>query len=84
MAKLDYCMKITDECLRKAKIVDPKGEELLKFAKDYYKDAVYFSLKDKETALEAVAYAHGFIDAAVLLGLVEIKDYHLSKQSKKL
>ena len=75
--KLERCMKITGNCLGKAVAKNKNGEELLRFARDYYKDAEYYSSKDPETALEAVSYAHGFIDAGVLLGLIEIPDYHL-------
>jgi len=79
--KYDYCLRITKDCLEKAEITDKKGELLLKWAKDYYKDAAYYySKKDFSTALEAIAYAHGFIDAGVLLGFIKINDYHLEKE----
>jgi hypothetical protein len=74
--KLEYCLAMTGECLKKVK-VKKGGEILVKFAKDYYNDAVYYKEIDRETALEAVAYAHGFIDAGILLGLLDIRDYHL-------
>lgn len=77
VGKLERCMEITKSCLEKAVTKNENGEELLRFAKDYYKDAEYYSSKDPETALEAVSYAHGFIDAGVLLGFIEIPDYHL-------
>ena len=51
---------------------------LLKFAKDYYNDEKQYAEKgDYVTALEAIAYAHGFIDAGVLAGYFEIGGYHL-------
>jgi hypothetical protein len=75
-SKLDYCLKITGDCLKRMK-VKKGGEELARFAKDYYNDALYYKEKDPETALEAVAYAHGFIDAGVLCGLIGIEGYHL-------
>ncbi|MEM0372502.1 MAG: DUF357 domain-containing protein [archaeon] len=79
--KFDYCRKITEECIRKAEALDENGKTLLKWAKDYYNDAAYYSAKgDSETALEAVAYAHGFIDAGVLLGHLRIDNYHLEKK----
>jgi len=81
--KTKYCMSITKEALDKAVVVDEAGELLLKWAKDYYKDAEYYIEKDKATALEAVSYAHGFIDAGVLLGHLKIKNYHLEKVLKK-
>lgn len=78
LEKYEYCKTITKDCLDRAEITDLKARELLKWAKDYYTDAEYYFKKgDINTALEAVAYAHGFIDSAVLLGLIKIKDYHL-------
>jgi hypothetical protein len=82
MEKLEFCLKKTKECLEKAKMRDDSAAPLMQFARDYYNDALYYREKDPETALEAAAYAHGFIDAAVLLGLIEIPDYHLKKQRK--
>ncbi len=79
--KYEYCLGITEKALRDMKVVDEKKARiLLKWVEDYKKDAeYYFNRGDFATALEAIAYAHGFIDSAVLLGLVEIKDYHLEK-----
>jgi len=74
--KLSCCLEITGNCLKQLK-VKKGGEILARFAKDYYNDALYYKEKDPETALEAVAYAHGFIDAGILCGLLDIKDYHL-------
>jgi len=74
--KLSCCIEITGGCLKKLK-VRKGGEMLAKFAKDYYNDALYYKDRDPETALEAVAYAHGFIDAGIIAGLLDIKDYHL-------
>lgn len=80
LEKYEYCRKITEACIRKAEVLDASGETLMRWAKDYYKDAAYYSVKgDNETALEAVAYAHGFIDAGVLLGHIRIDAYHLEK-----
>ncbi len=80
--KLDYCLQKTRECLERAQMRDDSAAQLMQFARDYYKDALYYQRTDPETALEAVAYAHGFIDAAVLLGLIEIEGYHLEKMEK--
>ncbi|RLG21411.1 DUF357 domain-containing protein [Candidatus Micrarchaeota archaeon] len=80
MKKLDYCIRMTSDCLKELKILDEKAKALIDFARDYLKDAEYYYDKDPETALEAVSYAHGFIDAAVLLGLIEIPGYHLKKK----
>ena len=80
--KLEYCLKVTGECLEKAKIKDERGDRLFKFAKDYYNDALYYKKRDPATALEAVAYSHGFIDAGVLTGLIEIEGYHLRERDE--
>ncbi len=77
--KREYCMSITKQAIEKAITIDKQGELLLKWAKDYYKDAEYYTGKDDATALEAVAYAHGFIDAGVLLGHLKIEGYHLKE-----
>ena len=82
MKKLNECIKITADCLEKARVKDEEGKLLLKWASDYYKDALYYSMKEPETALEAVSYAHGFIDSGVLLGHIEIPKYHLKKETK--
>lgn len=79
--KLGDCLGVTKKCLEKVKVKNKKGAILLKFAADYYEDAAYYEKRDPATALEAVAYAHGFIDAGVLLGLLEIRGHHLSKRS---
>lgn len=78
--KLERCMTITKETIKKAEIDNEKGEKLIKFAKDYYKDAEHYRSKKPETALEAASYAHGFIDAGVILGHITIEDYELEKQ----
>jgi len=79
--KYEFCMKVTADCLSKALVLDEKGEILIKWAKDYYSDAeYYFSQGDENTALEAIAYAHGFIDSGVLLGHLKINGYHLEKR----
>ena len=78
--KYEFCLKITKGCLDNVSVVDKEGETLIAWAKDYYTDAEYYSSQeDFVTALEAVAYAHGFIDAGVLLGHLKIKDYHLER-----
>lgn len=54
------------------------GDTYLQFAKDYIADAKHYAkTEDFATALEAIAYAHGFIDAGVLAGYFKIDDYHL-------
>jgi hypothetical protein len=81
--KLEFCLRKTKECLDSLSVTDARAEPLLRFARDYYGDALHYRESDPETALEAVAYAHGFIDAAVLLGFAEIKGYHLQKEKVK-
>ena len=84
MDKLEFCLETTEKCLKDLRVIDERACELIKFAQDYYNDAVHYKEKgDMDTALEAVAYAHGFIDAAVLLGLVEISGYHLKCAERK-
>ncbi len=78
--KLKTCMNITQESLDNAEVKNKKGEKLIKFARDYYKDAEYYKEKEPETALEAVSYAHGFLDSGVLLGHIKIPDYQLKKE----
>ncbi len=78
--KLEFCLNETKKALERIRVLDEKAEELLKFARDYYNDAVHYKEADPATSLEAVAYAHGFIDACVLLGLAEIPGYHLTKK----
>ncbi len=78
--KYKICLGITAEAIGKLKVV--KGgkvaEAYLQFARDYTTDAKYYAGRgDYATALEAIAYAHGFIDAGVLAGYFKIEGYHL-------
>ena len=78
--KYEMCLKITGEAIGKLKVVkkDQISETFLQFARDYIADAKHYAEKeDYATALEAIAYAHGFIDAGVLAGYFEIANYHL-------
>jgi len=80
--KYSVCLKITSDALGKLKVVEDneKSRIFLKFANDYYSDAVYYANKGEyATALEAIAYAHGFIDAGVLCGFFKIDGYHLEE-----
>ncbi len=77
--KLSRCIEVTRECIEKANVKTEKGETLMKFARDYYEDSLYYRERDPETSLEAVSYAHGFLDAGVLLGHIEIPNYQLEK-----
>ena len=74
-------MKITENCINKLELLDEKGKILQEWINNYYKDALHYAEKgDFVTALEAIAYAHGFIDSGVLLGLFKIENYHLEKE----
>lgn len=75
--KLEYGLSVTREALKKARALDKKGERLLAFVRDYYRDAQHYAGRDAPTALEAVAYAHGILDGGVLAGHIRIKGYHL-------
>jgi hypothetical protein len=83
--KYDLCREYTSRALQNLEIKkhDRLSKEFLAFAMDYYTDAQHYAKKgDYVTALEAVAYAHGFIDAGVMAGLFEVKDYHLKPLEK--
>ncbi len=78
--KYEICHRITSDALSKLEVTvkNEISKTLLKFANDYYNDAEYYASKgDYATALEAIAYAHGFIDAGILCGVFEIPGYHL-------
>jgi len=80
--KYDMCLRITSKALEDliVKKNTALAKEYLKFTNSYVSDSKHYAEKEEyETALEAVAYAHGFIDAGVLAGLFEIKDYHLRR-----
>ena len=80
--KYEYCLGLTKAAISAVEVIEgaEKAEKLLRFAKDYWKDAEYCATKgDYETALEAIAYAHGFIDAGVLAGFFRIPGYHLTE-----
>ena len=78
--KYELCLRITGEAMEKLVVVEDNqvSETFLQFARDYLADAKHYAEKgDYATALEAIAYAHGFIDAGVLAGYFEIDGYHL-------
>ena len=78
--KYEMCLRITGEAMEKLEVAN-KGQvsdTFLQFARDYITDAKHYAEKgDYATALEAIAYAHGFIDAGVLAGYFRIDGYHL-------
>lgn len=79
-AKLDKYLKLTQEAIKKVKLVKKgkvdfkeAGEDFLDMATRYYKDALYFKDKgDLVTAFAAVNYAHGWLDAGARLGLFDV------------
>ena len=80
--KYGMCLKITGDALSRLVVKEESAlaTQYLRFANDYVSDAKHYAEKDDyATALEAVAYAHGFIDAGVLAGVFEISEYHLEK-----
>ncbi len=77
--KYEICKKITEDALSK---LESDNSELantyLDFIHRYVSDAEYYAKKNMyATALEAIAYAHGFIDAGVIAGVFKIPGYHL-------
>ena len=67
---------MTKQALAEVRIADGAEQQmahtLIDMAKRYYEDALHFSEKNElMTALSAVNYAHAFLDAAALLGLLE-------------
>lgn len=81
--KLERCMEITEKCINKAKINNEKGERLMEFAENYAEDAEHYKDEEPETALEAISYAHGFLDSGVILGHITIPDYQLEEKVKQ-
>lgn len=80
--KYEQCLEITQDARGKIELIEKScvSDSYLKFADDYIHDAKYYAAKgDHVTALEAIAYAHGFIDAGVLAGLFRIEGYHLKE-----
>lgn len=76
------CMAKTDAAIDKLEVSVPRrshlrnvAEDYLAMAKDYRNDADYFLNQGKgDLALEAVAYAHGWLDAGARLGLFDVDE----------
>lgn len=82
--KYEQCLRITQEALEKLEVKEQccLSQTYLEKTKNYIHDAKYYAKEgDYVTALEAIAYAHGFIDAGVLAGLFHIRGYHLKQVS---
>ncbi len=77
--KLEEYIKLTETALKKVeKIKNKKAKILISMAENYYKDALYFKKKkDYINAFAAINYAHAFLDAAALLGLIKSKNRKL-------
>jgi hypothetical protein len=79
--KYEQCLALTRDALDKLKVVKKTciSDNYLEWVKDSVHDAEYYASKgDYVTALEAVAYAHGFIDSGVMAGFFEIEGYHVN------
>lgn len=71
-------VNITEEALRRVKIVDPLGEKLLDMCRRYLDDSKYFAEQgDYATALAAISYAHAWIDVGTYIGLLKGDDDQL-------
>jgi uncharacterized protein len=72
-------LRITHEALDRVKAAPPRrsflvgaADDFLSMARAYLSDAESFERSgDRERALAAVSYAHGWIDAGVRLGLLD-------------
>jgi hypothetical protein len=85
-SKLKKYFSITEQALKKVKIVDKcefdckkSAEDFLDMAQRYFSDAKHFENKgDIVNAFAALNYAHGWSDAGARLGLFDVgKDNRL-------
>ncbi len=78
-ALLEQYLRLTREALELVRPGPPErsflrggSEDILAMARAYLDDAVHFrDAGDRERALAAVSYAHGWLDAGVRLGLLD-------------
>ena len=76
---LERYLRLTREALERVRPGAPErsflrggSDDLLAMARAYLADAEHFSrVGDRERALAAVSYAHGWLDAGVRLGLLD-------------
>jgi hypothetical protein len=76
---LEKYLRLTDEALRRVRVGPPArsflvgaSEDFLQMARSYLADARHFQAQgDRDRALAAVSYAHGWLDAGVRLGLLD-------------
>lgn len=84
--KYEQCLCITSDALDQLEVTEKTvlSDKYLEFANNYAHDAKHYAEKgDYVTALEAIVYAHGFIDAGILAGLFRIEGYHLKEVESK-
>ena len=72
-----------DQYLKKLKIKTKRGEFILDLVLRYYKDSEYYLDKDYDTALEAISYASGLLDCAVITKDIEIPGHYFDNLDKK-
>ncbi len=78
-ALLEKYLALTDEALKRVRPAVPSrsflagaSEDFLSMARAYLSDARHFEKNgDRDRALAAVSYAHGWLDAGVRLGLLD-------------
>ena len=82
--RLKTYFKLTKEAYKKAvaskeKVnLDNSREKILDMVKRYMDDADHFKKKgDIVTAMSALSYAHGLLDAGALLGIFDVHDSSL-------
>jgi hypothetical protein len=76
---LERYLRLTAEALGKVRATPPErsflagaSEDFLSMARAYLSDARHFREKgDRDRALAAASYAHGWLDAGVRLGLLD-------------
>ena len=76
---LERYLRLTREALARVTAAAPErsflrgaSDDFLAMARAYLADAEHFSTSgDRERALAAVSYAHGWLDAGVRLGLLD-------------
>ena len=76
---LEKYLRLTREALRRVAPATPKrsflagaSDDFLSMARAYLADAEHFERSgDRDRALAAVSYAHGWLDAGVRLGLLD-------------
>jgi hypothetical protein len=76
---LEKYLRVTREALDRVRVSPPSrsflvgaADDFLSMARAYLSDAESFRAKgDRERALAAASYAHGWIDAGVRLGLLD-------------